>query len=312
MRILVTGAAGFIGSHLCERLLQTGVEVIGIDGFINPALTAVKQRNLRELLPNPHFQFHQLDIQKADLVKLLADVQVVYHLAGLPGVRTCWGEDFKTYVEHNILATQVLLEAVRECPLHKFIYISTSSIYGERAGKIPENSLPVPLSPYGVSKLTGEYLCKVYHEAYGLPIIILRYFTVYGPRQRADMAFYRFINGIIRHEPLEIYGDGTQTRDFTYISDCVEATAAVWPTDGIVGETINIGGKERASILEVISLMEELLQQKAALRFRGGLKGEPKDTWADITKAQVLLNYNPAYSLKVGLKQQIDYQLVNH
>lgn len=205
MKILVTGAAGFIGSHLCERLLEIkDVEVIGIDGFIIPSLKQTKIRNLRLLLMNPRFKFHQADLRQTDLKKLLEGVEVVYHLAAIPGVRTSWGSDFKLYVDHNIVATQFLLEAVRACPLSKFIYISTSSVYGEKMGKVAETSLPTPLSPYGVSKLTAEYLCKVYQESHGIPIVILRYFTVFGPRQRSDMAFHRFIKGIIKHEPIEI------------------------------------------------------------------------------------------------------------
>jgi len=306
MKILVTGAAGFIGSHLCERLLEIkDIEVIGIDGFINPALNHTKLRNLKLLLTNPRFQFHQVDLRKADLAGLLDGVQAVYHLAGLPGVRTSWGTDFQAYVDHNIVATQILLEAVRECPLKKFIYISTSSVYGEKKGKVAEDSIPTPLSPYGVSKLTGEYLCKVYQASYGIPIVILRYFTLFGPRQRSDMAFHRFIKGILQRETIKIFGDGRQTRDFTYISDCVEATVATLYAEGVIGETINIGGRERASILEVILLLQDLLNKKATLEFTERLKGDPLDTWADVSKAKTLLNYKPVCSLKTGLEQQI-------
>jgi len=306
MKILVTGAAGFIGSHLCERLLQVNdIEVIGIDGFITPSLKHTKLRNLKLLLSHPRFQFHQVDLRYANLEKLLDSVQVVYHLAAMPGVRTSWGTDFQSYVDHNIVATQILLEAASKCSLKKFIYISTSSVYGEKTGKVAEDSIPTPLSPYGVSKLSGEYLCKVYQESYEIPIVILRYFTLYGPRQREDMAFYRFINGILHRKPISVYGDGKQTRDFTFIKDCVEATIAVLYAKGVIRETINIGGRERASILEVISILEELLNQKAILDFSNRLKGDPKDTWADITKAQRLLNYYPETTLKAGLEQQI-------
>ncbi|WP_407307068.1 NAD-dependent epimerase/dehydratase family protein [Desulfosporosinus sp. SB140] len=307
MKILVTGAAGFIGSQLCERLLQMdGIDVIGIDGLINPTLNQTKQRNLRVLLQNPRFQLYQSDLREADLEKLLDGVQVVYHLAAMPGVRTSWGPDFQAYVEHNIIATQKLLEAARKSLLQKFIYISTSSVYGEKVGKVTENVTPAPLSPYGVSKLTGEYLCKVYQASYGIPIVILRYFTVYGPRQRSDMAFHRFIKGILHHEPIKIFGDGNQTRDFTFIGDCIAGTTAALHADGLIGETINIGGRERASILEVISIIEDLLCEKAILEFSEQLKGEPRDTCADITKAQTLLKYNPATTLKEGLEQQIN------
>ena len=306
MKVLVTGAAGFIGSHLCERLLTLNeVEVIGIDGFINPSLTQTKQKNIQLLLAHPRFRFYQVDLRKANLDRILDGVQVVYHLAAMPGVRTSWGIDFQAYVDHNISATQVLLEASRKFPLKKFIYISTSSVYGEKVGKVAENSTPTPLSPYGVSKLTAEYLCKVYQVSYGIPTVILRYFTLYGPRQRSDMAFHRFINAILHRKPLSIYGDGKQTRDFTFISDCVEGTVAALNAEEVIGETINIGGNERASILEVIAILEDLLNQKAILDFSDRLKGDPKDTWADITKAQTLLNYYPKTTLTTGLKQQI-------
>lgn len=307
MKILVTGAAGFIGSHLCDRLLQlNNIEVIGIDGFINSSLYETKQSNLRELLLNPHFKFHQVDIRKADLKKILDGIEAVFHLAGVPGVRTSWGTDFQAYVDHNISATQTLLEAVREFPIQKFIYVSTSSVYGEKVGKVTEESIPTPLSPYGVSKLTGEYLCKVYQASYKIPIVILRYFTVYGPRQRSDMAFHRFIKGIINDETLQIYGDGSQTRDFTFISDCVEGTVAVLNADNVIGETINLGGRERASVSNVIKQLEEILGKKANLQFTEGLIGEPRDTWADISKAQQLLGYNPVVTLKNGLTFQIN------
>ncbi|AFM00133.1 MULTISPECIES: NAD(P)-dependent oxidoreductase [Desulfitobacterium] len=305
MKILVTGAAGFIGSHLCERLLEINdVEVIGIDGFIIPSLNQTKLRNLRFLLTNPRFAFHQVDLRQTDLKQLLEGVDVIYHLAAIPGVRTSWGSDFQLYVDHNIVATQLLLEVVRECPVSKFIYISTSSVYGEKAGKVAETSIPTPLSPYGVSKLTGEYLCKVYQESYGIPIVILRYFTVFGPRQRSDMAFHRFIKGIIKGEPIQIYGNGLQTRDFTYVKDCVEATVSALDAKDVIGEVINIGGFERASILEVISMLENLLKQKATLEFMDRQNGDPLNTWADISKAQRLLNYTPECSLQEGLKQQ--------
>ncbi|TGE31479.1 NAD-dependent epimerase/dehydratase family protein [Desulfosporosinus sp. Sb-LF] len=307
MKILVTGAAGFIGSHLCERLLQiSDCDVIGVDGFINPSLNQTKQRNLRRLLTHPHFQFHEIDLRRADLESLLGGVQVVYHLAAMPGVRTSWGTDFQAYVDHNIVVTQLLLEAVRKFPLKKFIYISTSSVYGEKVGKVTEDSIPTPLSPYGVSKLTAEYLCKVYQTSYNIPIVILRYFTVYGPRQRSDMAFHRFIKGILNDEPLQIYGDGSQTRDFTFIRDCVEGTVAVLKAENVIGETINLGGRERASVLDVITQLEELIGRKATLEFTEGLKGEPRDTLADITKAQQLLDYNPVITLKNGLTSQIN------
>ncbi|TGA98090.1 NAD-dependent epimerase/dehydratase family protein [Sporolactobacillus shoreae] len=306
MRILVTGAAGFIGSHLCERLLQDeNHQVVGIDGLINEK--KLRLRNLNHLIEfeDSRFQFYPINLQTADLDPLLQDVDVVYHLAGMPGVRSSWGSDFNQYVENNILATQRLLEACRGRSLKKFIYISTSSVYGEKHGKVPESSIPQPLSPYGVSKLSGEHLCRVYYKNEGIPIVILRYFTVYGPRQRPDMAFHRFIRNIIEDQPVPVYGDGKQTRDFTFISDCVEGTVSVLYAKNVIGETINIGGLERASVLEILTLLEGYFRKKVNINFSGEPKGEPKHTWADIDKAKNLLNYQPRVSLKTGLAKEI-------
>ncbi|MFV8827433.1 NAD-dependent epimerase/dehydratase family protein [Alkalihalobacterium sp. APHAB7] len=308
MKILVTGAAGFIGSHLCEYLLSDKTnDVIGVDGFLGFTNHSIKLRNLTNLINHPRFQFVKEDLLYINWSDYLNDVDVVYHLAGMPGVRSSWGEDFKTYVDYNINVTQRLLEACRTLPIKKFIYASTSSAYGDKTGKVTEDSSCAPLSPYGVTKLTGEYLCKVYQENDSIPIVILRYFTVYGPRQRPDMAFHRFIKRMLLNEPIQVYGDGKQTRDFTFISDCVKGTAAVLYTKNtVIGETINIGGTERASVLDTISILEELLQKKANIQITGTTRGEPKHTWADISKAQEILHYEPKTTLKAGLQKEID------
>ncbi|MCL1631311.1 NAD-dependent epimerase/dehydratase family protein [Sporolactobacillus sp. CPB3-1] len=307
MNILVTGAAGFIGSHLCERLLRDKKHlVIGIDGLIHDK--AIKQRNLAALLNarNPRFRFLRANLLDADLHRLLRHVDVIYHLAGMPGVRSSWGEDFRQYVSNNILATQRLLEACKNQPLKKFIYVSTSSVYGEKSGKVSEDASPHPLSPYGVSKLSCEYLCHVYQKNEGIPIVILRYFTVYGPRQRPDMAFHRFIRCILEGRPVPVYGDGRQSRDFTFIDDCVAGTASVLEATDVIGETINIGGKERASVLDIIELLRHLFHKEVEIRFVGDPKGEPRQTWADITQAGKLLNYHPLTDLRSGLAREIN------
>ena len=308
MKILVTGAAGFIGSHLCEKLLNDPKNrIIGVDTFIGPTPVNLKKFNLQSLMNHPRFQFNELDLLTNDLDILLSEVDAVYHLAGMPGVRSSWGKDFDPYVTNNILVTQRLLEAAKNKNLTKFIYASTSSIYGEKSGKVSEDSIPTPLSPYGITKLTGEHLCQVYYKSFGVPIVVVRFFTVYGPRQRPDMAFHRFIAQILKEEPITIFGDGTQSRDFTFISDCIEATSSVLDQDHLIGRTINIGGRERASINEVIRILEQITGKKAKINYTQKVNGEPKHTWADISLAQTLLHYNPKISLKEGLAREMNY-----
>ncbi|MES1053159.1 NAD-dependent epimerase/dehydratase family protein [Bacillus thuringiensis] len=309
MKILVTGAAGFIGSHLCQALLKNSAyHVVGIDQFIGPTPATLKTGNIQSLELNPRFKFIREDILTADLSKLLKDVNVVYHLAAIPGVRTSWGKDFQPYVTNNIIATQQLLEACKHIILDKFIHISTSSVYGEQSGAVSEDLLPTPLSPYGVTKLSGEHLCHIYHKNFHIPIVILRYFTVYGPRQRPDMAFHRLIKQMLENKPLTIFGDGTQTRDFTYIDDCIRGTiAALETSEPIVGEVINIGGTERSSVLNIISTLEKILGKSATKKFLTSVPGEPKKTWADISKASTLLQYSPTVSLFNGLEAEYQY-----
>ncbi|WP_108670742.1 NAD-dependent epimerase/dehydratase family protein [Peribacillus acanthi] len=308
MRILVTGAAGFIGSHLCEQLLvDPNNEVIGVDTFIGPTPLKLKQINLVSLQVHPRFKLYSIDLLSADLEKLVENVDIIYHLAAIPGVRASWGKDFDPYVTNNIFVTQRLLETIKNKPIQKFIFASTSSVYGEKNGKVTEDATLTPLSPYGITKLTGEHLCNVYQKSYNIPLIKVRFFTVYGPRQRPDMAFHRFIKQILNDEPISIFGDGTQTRDFTFISDCIQATSAIMTKEHVVGQTINIGGKERASVNEVVLMIEELTGKKASIEYTPKLNGEPKHTWADISLAKNLLDYDPKISLREGLAREIEY-----
>jgi UDP-glucuronate 4-epimerase len=303
MKLLVTGAAGFIGSHLCEKLLQDeSNEVVGLDAFVGSGTPEwIKRRNVQNIMNHPRFTFTNQNLLDVSWEQLLPDTDVVFHLAAIPGVRSSFGDEFSTYVDNNILATQRLLEACSRFPVKKLIYGSTSSVYGEKAGMVPESASTLPLSPYGVSKLTGEYLCRLYHRNDGVPVVILRFFTVYGPRQRPDMAFHRFIRNILEGRPIPVYGSGLQTRDFTYVADCVEAIAAAAQADGIIGETLNVGGKARASVLEGIQIIETILGKKADLSFSGSPRGEPLSTWADIGKAERLLGYRPQVTLEQGL-----------
>lgn len=308
MKIVVTGAAGFIGSHLCQFLLEMGKhEVVGIDAFVRDELKIIRSKNMEAFLSHPGFRFISKDLLHFEWSEILKDADIVYHLAGVPGVRSSWGHDFRKYADTNILATQQLLEACSNSGIKKFIFASTSSVYGETTGRVSEDTETAPLSPYGVSKLTGEHLCRVYWKNNGVPIVILRFFTVYGPRQRSDMAFHRFIKQLIANEPITLIGDGTQSRDFTYISDCIEATAAVVNKPALIGETINIGGKERSSIINVIRDLENLTGKKAVIECIGSMRGEPMHTWADISKAARLLEYKPKVSLTEGLAEELAY-----
>lgn len=280
MRILVTGAAGFIGSHLCERLLKDGNhEVIGLDAFVPTTPRRFRERNLSSLLRHPRFTIVEQDLLNANWVKVLDGVDVVYHLAAIPGVRSSWGANFPDYVSNNIVATQKLLEAVKEITLQKFVYISTSSVYGEKSGRIDESANTDPLSPYGVSKLTGEHLCRTYRG---------------------------FIRKVFEGKKIPVYGDGLQSRDFTYVTDCVEATYSVMNAENVIGETINIGGKERATVLETISILEHWFGHSIPIDKRTNARGEPRHTWADISKAEKLLGYRPKVSLREGLRQEIE------
>lgn len=308
MNILVTGASGFIGSNLCEKLLkQTDANIIGIDFFLGPTKKAIAIKNISNLLTHPRFEFIKGDLLQLQDFHILKDIDYVYHLAGIPGVRSSWGDDFKKYAEHNIIVTQRLLEACRMYPVKKFIFASTSSVYGEQKGMISEDVQPSPMSPYGMTKLACEHLCHIYYENFQIPTVILRYFTVYGPKQRTDMAFHIFIKKILDNKPIVVYGDGEQTRDFTYIDDCTDATASVLLSKNVIGKTINIGGNERASVLEVIDYLQSIFNKQILIHHQPESKGEPKHTWADISKAKQLLNYSPQIHLKEGLKREVNY-----
>lgn len=306
MKILITGAAGFIGSHLSEYFLrETEHEVIGVDGFLREELQVIGTRNIQSIVQHERFTLIRANMLELDWAPLLADVDVVYHLAGIPGVRSSFGKQFVHYADSNIVATQQLLEASRGTRIKKFIFASTSSVYGEKIGQVAEDATLEPLSPYGVTKHTCEQLCRIYRHIDHVPVVVLRFFTVYGPRQRSDMAFHLFIRSMLKNDPILVYGDGTQSRDFTFIRDCVQATAQVALRDGLIGETINIGGKERASVNDVIATLSKLMGRQAIVHYTGATQGEPKHTWADITKAKTLLNYEPAVTLAEGLALEL-------
>lgn len=301
MKILVTGAAGFIGSHLAERLLKEGYTVKGVDSFLDYYPRGIKEHNVRGLNGKKGFEFIEGDILDLDLVKLLDGVDAVFHQAAIAGVRSSWGARFDEYVRSNILGTQLLLEASRDRELKRFVYASSSSVYGD-CDELPikETSPVRPVSPYGVTKLSGEQLAYLYYKGYGVPVVSLRYFTVYGPRQRPDMAFHKFLRSVITGGEIEVYGTGEQTRDFTYIGDAVEANLAAF-SSGLNGEAYNIGGGSRIKLIECIRLIEEISGEKATLRFTDPQRGDANHTYADVSKAKKDFGYSPVFGIREGL-----------
>ncbi len=304
MNCLVTGAAGFIGSHLCRRLLKEGHYVTGIDSFTDYYPRSIKEANLAPFSKHKKFNFFPEDINRLDLNNLLHNIDAVFHLAAQAGVRASWGKNFSIYTRNNIEATQKLLEAAKKYHLTKFVYASSSSVYGS-SPELPmkETSTLSPFSPYGVSKLAAENLCSLYFRNYGVPTVSLRFFTVYGPGQRPDMAFYRFFKAILFNKPISIYGDGKQTRDFTYVDDIIEANI-VSLSKGKEGEIYNIGGGNQLILKNVFSLLEQICQKKIQLQYEKKQKGDVLHTFADIKKACVDLDYSPKVRLDEGLQKE--------
>ena len=302
MNALVTGVAGFIGSTLAERLLEDGADVVGIDCFTDYYPRSIKERNLAGPLAHPRFRFVESRIQDVDLPALLKDRTHVFHLAAQAGVRKSWGRDFAIYTVNNIEATQALLEAAcGMSALERFVYSSSSSVYGDHTPMpMREDALPQPVSPYGVSKLAAEQLCYLYFSNYGVPTVSLRYFTVYGPRQRPDMGFHKFLRATILGEPITLYGDGDQTRDFTFVSDAVSANVAA-ATRGIPGRVYNIGGGSRVSVNEVLQMIGRIAGRTSLITVDPAQKGDMRHTYADTSLARADLGYAPTVGLEEGL-----------
>jgi len=306
--VLVTGAAGFIGSHLCEALLARGRQVVGIDCFTDYYDRAAKENNLSAALAHPRFRLVEASLVDTDLPRLLDGVELIYHLAGQPGVRGSWGSQFEVYVRNNILATQRLLEASWAAGHIPLVYASSSSVYGNRPEMpLRESAAPAPISPYGVTKLAAEHLCRLYNDVYGLPTLSLRLFTVYGPRQRPDMAFRRFLTAAAAGKEIELYGDGTQTRDFTYVADVVRAFLLAGDKclarDTAV-QVVNVAGGSRASVNEVLDAIAALAGGNLSVRRLPAQPGDVRDTWADTGVAATALGFHPEISLMAGLERQ--------
>jgi nucleoside-diphosphate-sugar epimerase len=304
MNALVTGAAGFIGSHVCAALLDSGSTVIGIDCFTDYYARHLKEANLATVKDRPGFTFVEGTVQDIDLAPLLQGVTHVFHLAGQAGVRKSWGGDFDVYIRDNIQATQRLLETLARTPIQKFVYSSSSSVYGDDVPlPMREETYLRPLSPYGVTKLAGEHLGNLYLANHGVPVVSLRYFTVYGPRQRPDMAFHRFLTAVRDGKSITVYGDGEQTRDFTFVSDIVAANLAA-ARQGRPGSVYNIGGGSRVSLNHVLELIGKVTGKKVAVQREAVQKGDMRHTYADTTAARRDLDFAPRVALEQGLDQQ--------
>jgi UDP-glucose 4-epimerase len=306
-KALVTGVAGFIGSHLAQELLAKGVDVVGIDSLTDYYDIRLKQRNLDELTTHDHFTFIPESLNETDLDALLDGVDYVLHQAAQAGVRASWGTQFEDYIDCNVRATQRLCEAAKNKRLKKFVYASSSSVYGD-TDELPmtEDAVVRPVSPYGVTKLDAENMCLLYRKSDGLPAVCLRYFTVYGPRQRPDMAFHKFLKSAMTGEQVEVYGNGEQTRDFTYISDIVAANILAMRYTG--NETIfNIGGGSRVSINHVLDIIGRYARGDFDVRYKDSEKGDVKHTYADTSRAKRELSFDPQTRLEDGIETEAEW-----
>ena len=307
MKALVTGAAGFIGSHLSEHLIHAGHTVVGIDVFTDYYPRDRKEHNLASLRKSDRFTLVETALADAEWSRLLDDTTWVFHLAAQAGVRKSWGRDFHVYTVNNVEGTQILLEACKGRPIHRFVYASSSSVYGDDVPlPMREDARPQPVSPYGVTKLSAEQLCHLYYVNYGVPAVSMRYFTVYGPRQRPDMGFHKFLLAAIRNEPIPVFGDGRQTRDFTFVSDAVAATVRA-STQGAPGGVYNIGGGSRVELLDVFQLIGRITGCPLRLNMIEPQPGDMRDTYADTERARADLGFAPTVTLEQGLRAQFQW-----
>ena len=306
MKCLVTGAAGFVGSSICDRLLRDEHEVIGVDCFVPYYPRETKLRNIRQAQKSSRFQLFEQDLTASGLAQLLDGVEWIFHQAAQAGVRASWGDYFESYTKNNVLATQRLLDAVRQNgKVKKIVFASSSSIYGN-AEKFPttEDILPKPVSPYGVTKLAAEHLMSLYASEFGVPSVSLRYFTVYGPRQRPDMAFNRFIRAGLTGAELTLYGSGDQSRDFTFVDDIVEANLYA-AERGVAGSVLNIGGGTQATVNQLLALIESKIGKKLNIKREKRQDGDALHTGADTSKARQQIGFMPKVGLAEGIEAEI-------
>jgi UDP-glucuronate 4-epimerase len=302
VRIVVTGAAGFIGSTLAEACLADGHEVIGLDAFIPYYPREVKEANLADLCQDPHFRFAELDLRTDDVDPWLEGADAIIHEAAMAGLMRSW-TDLDLYVSCNLLATNRLIEAAIRAKVGRFVFASTSSVYGREAVGDEDRALE-PVSPYGITKLAGEKLVLAHVEAAGLPAVIIRYFSIYGPRQRPDMAYHRFIEAMLDGDPITVYGDGGQTRSNTFVDDAVRGTIAALDR-GDVGSIYNIGGGRTIALDEAISTIARHVGVEPLIQREPVRPGDQRHTSADIGRARAVLGYQPMTDPVEGLGHQV-------
>jgi UDP-glucose 4-epimerase len=317
MRAVVTGCAGFIGSSLTDRLLAQGWDVVGIDSFESYYARDIKEANLSQARRHPAFTLVEGNLVElasvegakkavASLSEIVGSADHVYHLAAQPGVRGSWGRSFETYVRNNVLATQLLLECSKDAGVGSFVCASSSSVYGDAATlPMDESAECRPFSPYGVTKLASEHLARLYARNFGLPTVSLRFFTVYGPRQRPDMAFHRFIRAVLQDRPVEVFGDGSQTRDFTYVSDIVDGIVAAPAAPA--GAVLNLGGGSRVTLNEALDVLATAMRREIRVQRSEKQAGDVADTWAAVERARDMIGFGPTVDLASGLAAEYEW-----